>query len=112
MRRVLVAGTAVALGDGSLLGVALALGWTGITVAAVVAGVAGAVLVALATPPPRPVVRPSTVTLGVPLRVPVPEPDGGIEPAVADVFEPTPQAAPTLPVLEPRPVSGLADAAA
>jgi hypothetical protein len=68
MKRVLVSGTAVALGDGSLLGVAMGLGWTPVAAIAAVVGVVGAVLVAMSTPAPRPASPPATVTLGLPLR--------------------------------------------
>jgi len=70
MRRVLVVGLAVATIDGAVLGVAAALGWTVIAVIALVAGIAAAVAVAMATPPPRVAARPSTVTLGLPVRDP------------------------------------------
>ena len=68
MKRVLVSGTAVALGDGSLLGVAIGLGWTPVAAIAAIVGVVGAVLVAMSTPAPRPAAPPATVTLGLPLR--------------------------------------------
>ncbi|WP_166844985.1 hypothetical protein [Isoptericola sp. BMS4] len=70
MRRVLVVGLAVATIDGAMLGVAAALGWTLVALAAVVAGLVGAVAVAMSAPPPRrrTAARPSTVTLGLPLR--------------------------------------------
>jgi hypothetical protein len=67
MKRVLATGIAVAVGDGTLLGAALALGWTAIAVAAAVVGVVGAVLVALSAPAAR-TAAPATVTLGLPLR--------------------------------------------
>ena len=118
MKRVLLTGGGVALVDGSLLGVALALGWSGVAVAAAVAGVAGAVLVALATPEPRPLVRPSTVTLGLPLRESTAAVAEDTAPATDATVEPVPEpapapvAAPAMPLLDPRPVAGLADAAA
>ena len=68
MRRVLVAGLALATVDGAALGAFAALGWTLAAVVALVAGLAGAFVVALLTPPPRAAARPSTVTLGLPLR--------------------------------------------
>jgi hypothetical protein len=67
MKRVLATGIAVAVGDGTLLGAALALGWTVIAVAAAVVGVVGAVLVALSAPAARTAAH-ATVTLGLPLR--------------------------------------------
>ena len=68
MRRVLVAGLALATVDGAALGAFAALGWTLAAVVALVAGLAGAFVIALLTPPPRAAARPSTVTLGLPLR--------------------------------------------
>ncbi|GGI04778.1 hypothetical protein GCM10007368_02860 [Isoptericola cucumis] len=64
----LVAGLALATVDGAALGAFAALGWTLAAVVALVAGLAGAFVVALLTPPPRAAARPSTVTLGLPLR--------------------------------------------
>ncbi|GAA1718787.1 hypothetical protein GCM10009809_13310 [Isoptericola hypogeus] len=102
MRRVLVVGLAVATIDGAALGVFAALGWTLVAVVALVAGLAGAVAVALATPPPRAAPRPSTVTLGLPLRdaeaVEEPEPlETAVQPAEIEPLrhapEPTPAAA-------------------
>ncbi|AEG43136.1 hypothetical protein [Isoptericola variabilis] len=75
MKRVLVAGTVVALGDGTLLGTALALGWRTTAIVALAVGVVGAVLVAMLTPPPRAVAQPGTVTLGLPVREPEPVTD-------------------------------------
>jgi hypothetical protein len=74
MRRVWLTGGAVAVGDGALLGTSAALGWTAVTVLAVLVGIAGALRVALVVPPPRPAARPATVTLGVPMRDSVEEP--------------------------------------
>ncbi|WP_277207746.1 hypothetical protein [Isoptericola croceus] len=68
MRRVLLAGSAVAIGDGLLLGSAIALGWTVLALLAITVGGAGTLGVAMMTPPPRPRARPATVTLGLPLR--------------------------------------------
>lgn len=68
MKRVLVGGLAVATIDGAALGFFAAFGWTAAAVVALVVGLVGAVVVALATPPPRAAARPSTVTLGLPLR--------------------------------------------
>lgn len=68
MRRVMLTGSAVALGDGVLLGTTLAQGWTIVAALCAVAGVVGAVWVATATPAPRAPARPSTVTLGLPVR--------------------------------------------
>lgn len=68
MRRVIVVGTAVALGDGVLLGATLALGWTILAALCAVIGIAGAAWVATTAPPPRAPARPSTVTLGLPVR--------------------------------------------
>ncbi len=70
MKRVLVAGSVVAVGDGSLLGTALALGWTTTTIVALAAGVVGAVVVAMLTPPPRVAEEHATVTLGLPVQEP------------------------------------------
>ncbi|MGW8568289.1 hypothetical protein [Isoptericola sp. NPDC055881] len=67
MRRVLVVGLVVGVVDGALLGASAALGWTWVAWAALLLGLGGAALAALATPPPR-VARPATVTLGLPLR--------------------------------------------
>jgi len=67
MRRVLVVGLVVGVADGALLGASAALGWTWVAWAALLLGLGGAALVALAVPPPR-VSRPATVTLGLPLR--------------------------------------------
>jgi hypothetical protein len=110
MRRVLVVGLVVGIADGALLGASAALGWTWVAWAALVAGLAGAAVVALAAPPPR-VARPATVTLGLPLRdeqvaedaAPVPAaPPGqvGLPPAVVEEYpqpvrtgEPTPAVA-------------------
>ncbi|MDO8150385.1 hypothetical protein [Isoptericola sp. b408] len=71
MKKVLLAGGAVALGDGVLLGTTIALGWTVVAILLVGAGIAGATLVAVTTPAPRAPARASTVTLGLPLRDPV-----------------------------------------
>jgi len=68
MRRVILTGTAVALGDGVLLGTTLALGWPIVAAVCAVAGLVGAGWVATVTPPPRTRPRPSTVTLGLPVR--------------------------------------------
>lgn len=112
MRRVLVVGLVVGVVDGALLGASAALGWAWVAWAALVVGLVGAALVALAVPPPR-VARPATVTLGLPLRdeqaaedavlVPAQAPsDGGSPPSVLEEYpqpvpartgEPTPAAA-------------------
>lgn len=99
MKRVLVAGTAVAVGDGSLLGIAMALGWTPVVAAAAVAGLVGAVLVALATPPPRAAVAP-TVTLGLPVREATADSPDVAEPDRQPELVPTPTAS-----NEPAPVA-------
>lgn len=70
MKRVLVAGSVVALGDGTLLGTALALGWTTTTFVALATGIVGAVVVAMLTPPPRAADEHATVTLGLPVQEP------------------------------------------
>ncbi|WP_402462874.1 hypothetical protein [Isoptericola aurantiacus] len=84
MRRVLLAGGAVALGDGMLLGTTVALGWTLLAVVTVVVGAAGAALVAVAVPAPRAPARGAMVTLGLPLReiTTVVDPDDRAEPPV------------------------------
>jgi len=87
MKRVLVAGTAVALVDGSLLGIAMALGWTAVVVVAGLAGVAGAVLVALATPPARTTAAP-TVTLSLPVREATADSPDVAEPAAGPALAP------------------------
>ncbi|MGF0115355.1 hypothetical protein ACQFYA_03375 [Promicromonospora sp. Marseille-Q5078] len=110
MRRVLVVGLVVGVVDGALLGASAALGWAWVAWAALVVGLAGAALVALAVPPPR-VARPATVTLGLPLRdeqaaedaIPVPAAapgQVGLPPAVVEEYpqqvragEPTPAVA-------------------
>jgi hypothetical protein len=68
MRRVLVAGSVVAVGDGTVLGTALALGLTTTAVVAVAVGIVGAVAVAMLTPPPRVADEHATVTLGLPVE--------------------------------------------
>lgn len=68
MRRVLLAGSIVAVGDGVLLGTTIALGWTALTVVAVVLGAAGVAVAMAVTPPARAPARGATVTLGLPLR--------------------------------------------
>ena len=76
MRRVLLTGSAVAIGDGLLLGSAIAFGWTIVALLAITAGAAGTLKVAMMTPPPRAPARPDTVTLGIPLReAPAEEPE-------------------------------------
>ncbi|MEG3616238.1 hypothetical protein [Isoptericola haloaureus] len=95
MKKVLLTGGAVALGDGLLLGTTIALGWTVAAILLVGVGVAGATMVAVATPAPRAPARAATVTLGLPLREtaaesadePVPtieQDDGTAEPHVGD----------------------------
>jgi hypothetical protein len=97
MKRVLIAGAALALGDGSVLGVSMAMGWAPVAAVAAVAAVVGAVLVALATPPPQAAAAP-TVTLGLPLRESTVDSPDVVEPA-----EPQPDSAESQ--LEPAPVS-------
>jgi hypothetical protein len=97
MKRVLIAGTAVALGDGSVLGVSMAMGWAPVAVVAAVAGLVGAVLVALATPPPRAAAAP-TVTLGLPLREATVDSPDVVEPAEAQ-----PSSAQSQPEPDPAP---------
>lgn len=75
MRRVLLVGSAVAVGDGLLLGSAIAFGWTVLVLLAITAGAVGTLAVAMLTPPPRTPARPATVTLGLPLRETAAEPE-------------------------------------
>ncbi|WP_402373581.1 hypothetical protein [Isoptericola rhizosphaerae] len=107
MRRVLLAGSVVAVGDGLLLGSAMAFGWTMVALLAITVGAAGTLGVAMMTPPPRAPARPATVTLGLPLREVTTEdaedtvPDGGplVHPAAQErgpdsaVVRPAPLAA-------------------
>ncbi|MCA5892075.1 hypothetical protein LEP48_01750 [Isoptericola sp. NEAU-Y5] len=100
MRRVLVVGVVVATIDGALLGAAAALGWTVLAGFALVAGLAAAVTLALTVPPPRETARPSTVTLGLPVRdadAVEPEIESELPPVPIETLrpsaEPTPAAA-------------------
>lgn len=68
MQRVVLAGAAVALGGGLLLGSAIALAGPVLTILAGALGVGGTVGVVLLTPPPRAPEQPATTTLGLPLR--------------------------------------------
>jgi hypothetical protein len=104
MQRVVLAGVAVALGGGLLLGAALALGGLVLTILAGVLAVAGVLRVVLMTPPPRAPEQPATITLGIPLReVAVVEP----EPADTDTVPyPGPQTAGAGPAVgRPAPVA-------
>ncbi|MFC8600329.1 hypothetical protein [Isoptericola sp. NPDC057191] len=99
MRRVLVVGLVVGVVDGALLGASAALGWTWVAWAALLLGLGGAALAALATPPPR-VARPATVTLGLPLRDEQPAEQHVVEQGVEEpVAEPVPAA--TVPAVAP-----------
>ncbi|SKC75592.1 hypothetical protein [Krasilnikoviella flava] len=101
MRRVLVGGLVVGIADGALLGASAALGWTWVAWAALVAGLAGAAVVALAAPPPR-VARPATVTLGLPLR----DAQAADDPALVPAAAPSPAQSPPAAAVEeyPQPV--------
>jgi hypothetical protein len=68
MQRVVLAGAAVALGGGLLLGSAIALAGPILTILAGALGAGGTLGVVLMTPPPRAPERPATITLGLPLR--------------------------------------------
>ncbi len=88
MKRVLVAGAVVALGDGIVLGTALALGATTTAIVAAVVGIVGAFVVAMLTPPRRAAAaRPATVTLGLPVREPETQPEAA---SAGDEDAPTP----------------------
>ncbi|MBE1874402.1 hypothetical protein [Myceligenerans pegani] len=104
MTRVFALGTIVAIGCGVLLGLTLAYGQWMLAIGALILGVGGATVVALAAPEPEPAMAP--VTLGGPVVRPTIELDDEADDAL-DAAPASGSTSETAPETAPAPVPAL-----